>query len=196
MNTHELLDKAWQAHEMMQSVARDELAIQQPIDEIALLFARQSEMLTFAEQVKLMGGARIGSVPNDTMVRQDQVNMNFNVRFEFVRIHPEWRIEAMCVLWGKAPLHTRALELYGSGCIVHASYKLQTRMGYDQHTGYGYDVRVLNPAGCMDPADIKGDPAMEAEYQNSYGRFSYWQHGTYPFLKPRVNLRDPQPQSS
>ncbi len=113
---------------------------------------------------------------------------SFAVRFEFLRVPGAlWRIEAMCVLSGEAPLHEAWLEMYGSGCVVHVSYKLPTRDAYDQHTGRG-------PYASQWPEQ----PTYRASYTNSYGRFAYYQHANFEdrifgstwFLKPRVNERD------
>jgi hypothetical protein len=107
----------------------------------------------------------------------------FDVRFEFLRLpltgsregFRDWRIEAMCVLDGNAPLHSQHIERFGDPCIVHASFKL------DDEGEYAKAKAELSEFGFP----------FCAEYSNSYGRFSYWNAGRY-YLKPRVNLRDPR----
>lgn len=149
------------------------------IDEVAVVFSTQSELNDFRTAAVAQGLENFNSVPMDTMVRQDEPG-EFLVRFEFLRLPgiADFRIEAMCVLGGVAPLHYRHLAQHGTGSVVHASFK---------------------------PADYAGakslmadDYEMQAEYRNSYGVFSYWRtHDENsqwePYYKPRANLRDAQP---
>lgn len=147
------------------------------IDEISLLFGSEQEL----EQFLALAEPHVdhfNSVPRDRMWRDDgEEEQWFDVRFEFLRIPTYmWRIEAMCVLDGSAPLHAQKLRDRGRGCVVHASYKLP-----DEATYYAHKSIVK---------DVSGRTA-DAEYHNSYGRFSYWNVlGGRFYLKPRVNLRD------
>lgn len=149
------------------------------MDEVAILFHNEGQLLTFVEDAKRLGLEHFNSEPRDTMRRQDISGQEFEVRFEFLRL-PErtWRIEAMCVLDGDAPLHRQAADEYGAPCVVHLSYKLPSLEEYQEQ------VRAH-----MDKGDAKA-----AEYRNSYGMFSYWrpagQSSRLPYWKPRVNLRD------
>lgn len=112
----------------------------------------------------------------------------FKVRFEFFRGQLDetehralpWRVEAMTVLDGMAPLHADP-----NGRVVHASYKLGSLRDYTNELGRLEKEFGLKPV---------------AHYRNAYGRFSYWENGDFPWggsgsdkgilLKPRVNLRD------
>jgi hypothetical protein len=150
------------------------------VDEVALLFSSSDELHRFiAYAVDVADADYFNSVPRDTMRRMDHPS-TFEVQFAFLRL-PErpWRIEAMTVLEGDAPLHRSALNMMGEGCVVHLSYKCADLDRY-QH-----EVRNL----------MNHEDRMMAEYRNSYGMFSYWQTqrrtpSLYPLLKPRVNLRD------
>lgn len=99
----------------------------------------------------------------------------FVVRFEFLRVPgAPWRIEAMCILSGTSAIH----DSMDTGDIAHASWKLPDVESYasQQRHLMGENVPLL------------------AEFRNSYGKFSYFgQVGKWPYLKPRVNLRDIQP---
>lgn len=147
------------------------------VDEMALLFDYEDSLEEFVHHAGVAGLINFNSVPRDTMVRQDKAQ-SFVVRFEFLQPmkHP-FRIEAMTVISGDAPLHARRLEQSRNGCVVHASYKLGTLDEYNAETArLAEDIRV----------------AKRAEYRNSYGMFSYWRVWEAPgiYLKPRVNLRD------
>lgn len=156
------------------------------MDEVALCFHNEEALIEFVEHAKRLGLEHFNSVPYDTMKRQDKLGEEFGVRFEFLR-HPEreWRIEAMAVIDGEAPLHKEALDKYGAPCIVHLSYKCEDLDAYQMEVR-----RMFNDRGAT----------KVAEYSNSYGMFSYWrphgQQSMLPYWKPRVNLRDVMAQSS
>lgn len=156
-----------------------------PIDEVALCFPTEAmldEWLVLVDYDPLLTHYRS---ERDRMVRMDKEEW-FDVRFEFVTVsigekeHP-WRIEAMVVLEGEAPLHDALLKLTkGSPGIIHASYKLDTEDEYDIE---------------MEALETELGMRRMATYRNDYGRFSYWRPGSFPVgpgvhLKPRVNLRD------
>lgn len=147
------------------------------VDEVALLFPDHAELDSFYQwAIGVAGMENFFSVPRDTMVRRDATGL-FGVRFEFLRHEgADWRIEAMAPLSGEYPLHAKHLRMFGNGCIVHVSYKLQDVGAYEE------EVETLSTGGgfcCM------------ASYENTYGRFSYWEHlDTLYYWKPRVNLRD------
>lgn len=152
------------------------------VDEVALLFHSSVALDAFLKAIP--GGVEnFNSVPCDVMKRQDQGG-SFQVRFEFLRFvdaHPlrfltdaPWRIEAMCVLEGDAPLHRQKIAMSEElPVIVHWSYKLPTLESYQ---------------GAVRAHRLQGP--MRAEYSNSYGMFSYFGNNGAPYMKPRVNLRD------
>ncbi len=146
------------------------------VDEVALLWANAAELESFRQwAVTVAGMENFNSVAKDTMLRHDR-DQWFDVRFEFLRLpDTDWRIEAMCVLDGEAPLHQQHLDIMGNGCVVHVSYKLPELESYDVAKDF------LIEAGCV----------PHAEYQNTYGMFSYWlaDEGLF-YYKQRVNLRD------
>lgn len=145
-----------------------------PIDETSLLFSTPEELAEFVDDVRMLGLDHFNRVGEDPMRRQGvPIAESFLVRFEFLRIPGEnWRIEAMCKLAGRAPLHEEFIRTRGSGSVVHLSYK---------PTDYLDGMIQLHQ---------KGDDFV-AEYRNSYGQFSYWRRGRIdPYIKPRVNLRD------
>lgn len=181
-----------------------ELHLPGNVDEVSLLFADPEELEAFRLWAIADGGmdnfARVDDdvavcvgadwwtpEAHETALPVRPVE-SFAVRFEFLRLPAaQWRIEAMCILAGTAPLHEAWLEMYGSGCVVHVSYKLPSRADYDQHTKGGPQ--------CSQWPD---QPTLRAQYANSYGRFAYYQHDNFEdsigrhswFLKPRVNERD------
>jgi hypothetical protein len=175
MNTVDLLNSALNAVHVTRSFDEGGSIIPTPIDEISLLFKYQHELLQFRDEAIALGAFHFNSVVRDRMDREDVAHSNFDVRFEFLRIEDDWRIEAMCPMWGTYPLHAAELRKNGSGCVMHASYKLPTEEDYFVHIG-GLDSTL----------------SFGASYRNSYGRFSYWSDpvSKFPWFKPRVNLRD------
>lgn len=181
----------------MQYTMEVDLFVQGTCDEVALVFETTQELDEFLLTATRFGVEHFNSVLQDTMklgnysgafrqylpedvrkkVWTDNVNgeCEFGVRFEFLQVPgADWRIEAMCPLWGLAPLHARMLDKRGSGSVIHVSAK------------YGNTDTYQNK--CDELKDVV--PFM-AEYSNDYGRFSYYVvNGLY--LKPRVNLRDLQ----
>lgn len=181
-----------------------ELKLPGNVDEVSLLFADPEELEAFRlwaiEEGRMNNFARVENdfaicigadwwepVTSETALPVRPIE-SFAVRFEFLRLRAaQWRIEAMCILSGDAPLHKEWLERYGSGCVVHVSYKLPSRDAYEQHLRRGPQ--------CSQWPD---QPAFRAAYGNSYGRFAYYQHDNFEdsigrnawFLKPRVNERD------
>lgn len=166
-------------------------------DETSVLFSNEEELDKFVTWAKGVGFEHIGSVPEDTMAQTygnsaahipNIAGPAFKVRFEFLKM-PEfpWRIEAMCVLDGVAPLHEEALRRMGEGCVIHISWRAAPngdKDGYERHRA------VLDSVVVGKPQENLGLVAL-AEYENSYGRFCYYgAPGKPPYLKPRVNLRD------
>lgn len=157
-----------------------ELFIKATADETSLLFADADELKQFVRWAEQNGMEHFNRVESDRMVRVDRnATEGFDVRFEFLRWPDQpWRIEAMCVLDGQAPLHEAHLETHGSAKPVHVSFKCDTLPAYN------------NMKRTMADDGVEQIP-FHAEYRNSYGLFSYWGVGNF-YLKPRVNLRDPQ----
>lgn len=149
------------------------------IDEVAICFRAERSLIDWVDEATANGLDHFNSVPYDTMRRQDIAGESFGVRFEFLRWEGyPWRIEAMCVMDGWAPLHDAAMNQDGSPVVIHVSYKVDNLVDYQE------EVRILRDSGL----------AMKGEYMNSYGIFSYWPgpNGSFPYVKPRVNLRDEQ----
>lgn len=147
------------------------------VDEIALLWENPAELDSFCTWAAANGLEWFNSVPVDTMERQDlERDEQFQVRFEFLRFPgSDWRIEAMCVLSGDAPLHSKHLRMLGNGCIVHASFKVADEDSYLDSFDWLTEAQFVKMA----------------EYVNSYGWFSYWETlDSMHYFKPRVNRRD------
>jgi hypothetical protein len=155
-----------------------DLHLRYVIDEIAVVFDTQSGLTEFVNECKAFGMSHFNSVSSDVMRRQDG-DQEFLVRFEFLRMPGwDWRIEAMCVLGGSAPLHEVHLARHGTRSIIHASFKGFAGGDADEYE----DMKRLTESE-LGP--------FKAEYRNSYGMFSYFDQGPdLPYLKPRVNLRD------
>jgi hypothetical protein len=139
------------------------------LDEVSILFKSQAELTGFTSFAPALGLEHFNSV-RDTMTREDDESQ-FDVRFEFFRVpgHNDYRIEAMCVVDGVAPLHEEMVN----HDMPHVSFKCEDPMHYN------HVLSVLQSAGWP----------RQAAYRNGYGQFTYV--GAYPpYLKPRVNLRD------
>lgn len=160
------------------------------IDEVSILLKSVEAQERFLGWCIASGMKHIGQVEHDwlhsteervTHIIDDHTGRSllvahddmFAVRFDFVK-PPEaaWRIELVTVTDGTAPLHEQAAE----GTAFHASFKCSSPEHYETK------LRELR-AWCRDSYPIR------AEYQNSYGIFSYAGFAP-PYLKPRVNLRD------
>lgn len=159
------------------------------IDEVSLLFGTVEELEAFVEWAKQHPSLEHFNATEDTMDREDK-DQSFRVRFEFIRPtdltkdYAPWRIEAMCVLEGIAPIHETVLQEHGSGAVVHLSWKHTSEEIYESYLRRDVQQMMKNKPGV-----VTGNPDhFVGAYRNSYGRFSYW--GRRPFLKPRVNLRD------
>lgn len=178
MNTKSMMEEAYEAW-LRAGAVLNRLNPGAEIDEMAFVFATPKELDRFVLDAK---AENFNSVKSDQMVRQDR-QQSFEVRFEFLQgSKVPFRIEAMCVLSGDAPLHARHLHVHGSGSLVHASWKCGWQEMYDA------EKERMRPCSFF-----------QAEYRNSYGMFSYWKmredvrsRGALGplFLKPRVNLRD------
>lgn len=145
------------------------------VDEVSLLFNDATELDSFVTWARDAAGLEHFNTVQDTMARQDMQG-SFEVRFEFLRFKgADWRIEAMCAMEGEYPLHSKHLRMFGNACIVHASFKVADLAAYDE----AVEVLLEHGLGRM------------AEYQNSYGIFSYWESlDALHYFKPRCNLRD------
>jgi len=136
------------------------------IDEIAILFKNEAEMMAFVQYAVKRGMINFDSVVRDTARGLEGV---FDVHFEFLR-WPErdWRIECMTVLAGHSNVH----DPMRNHSLVHASFKCIDQAHYDH---------VCNV--------MAGRQKCQGAFENSYGRFAYF-GAWHPYLKPRVNLRD------
>lgn len=156
------------------------------IDEVAIQCGTSLLLDTMVGYLKYEHGAdHFNSVDRDYMQRLDlpflpmwsarRSKRGFGVRFEFLRLPATlWRIEAMAVLDGSAPLHSQHEARHGDPSVIHASFKCEDVAEYEDVKKFLMDLSTL---------------PFVAEYRNSYGQFSYWQCGRY-YLKPRVNTRD------
>lgn len=180
----ELILKAERAQAQAQQELHLSLMMPGGIDEVSLLFATDAQLTQFVSAAVKLGMEHFNGVL-DTLERQDEEGV-FGVRFEFLRWPgSDWRIEAMCVAGSVAstdlsiaPLHSAALEEMGfEPVVIHASFKVGDEGEYESARD-ALDNRFRAVGG------------MRAEYQNTYGRFSYFGDGTSYYFKPRVNLRD------
>lgn len=151
-----------------------DLLLPYKIDEVSLLWSTLAQLRDFASWANDNGADVFNAHVVDHMHRLDQPG-DFDVSFEFLRVPPHpWRIEAMCAGNGHSPLHTRQLQQFSPGCVMHASFKCEDRDAY-KAAGEALAGAGLAPA---------------AAYQNGYGLFSYWGPIGNVWVKPRVNLRD------
>lgn len=184
----QLVYVAQDAQQVAQAELNIDYGIQRQVDEVSLLFQWGHELDRFVNAAKYLGLEHFNSVPSDTMIRTG-VSEGFIVRFEFLRIPKvDWRIEAMQIIAGLAPLHRERLRKSGAGCVVHASFKCEDVQDYADAKAQLRQRRV----------HFETRLESAAEYSNSYGIFSYWQseRGSLlqrPYFKPRVNLRDTLP---
>lgn len=156
------------------------------IDEVSVLFRTAAELEAFLEwAVECKGLTHFNGVTDEcrsrALPRGDA--HRYTVRLEFLRLPGvDWRIEAMVILDGTAPLHSQHLNDHGSGCIIHASFKAKD---------LGFYLQYRDTLEAMD--SLCGPIPLRAEYENSYGRYAYYgdhQPETSWYIKPRVNLRD------
>lgn len=176
------------AHVVAQWQCDTELFLGVDVDEISLLFQSEAQLDSFVQwAVESKGLTNFNSVKDgcrSVQVTNGGNQHNYRVRFEFLSMPGvDWRIEAMCILSGDAPLHRIHLSRYGVSPI-HASFKLKTLEGYTDM--------------CKHLATYGPGLVPIVEYENSYGRYCYFGGDDMDriYLKPRVNLRDPETPSS
>jgi len=175
--------QAVQTHSKAQFTMDTDWMLPYKIDEISILFRYPGAMQRYVDWLKLKGGSHFNAHILDRMARTDLTGnhqappspQHFDVQFEFLRVpgDPDWRIEAMNVRSGKAPLH-EALLAKKEMAVAHASFKL------DGFPAYRAACLSMGAAGLR----------QVAAYRNSYGVFSYWSGLSSFYLKPRLNLRD------
>lgn len=145
------------------------------VDEVSLLFKEKEELERFVFWAVNEKNLSNFASRKDTLYRLDK-REQFNVQFEFLRDpSKKYRIEAMCVLDGKAPLHEHKTHLFGEISVMHVSFKC------DSLEEYFKSMDMLHQDGWD----------FFAQYVNDYGLFSYFRmQGNSIYLKPRLNLRD------
>lgn len=152
-----------------------------PFDEVSLLFGIREEFLRFCDEANERGLHFNGVVEHQQQIGGEE---KFTTNFEFIWPYPDadWRIEAMFVASGDAPLHRRFLtDSYSDVAVVHVSWKEQGPEEY-------FASRI----------EMEYNMGMELarEYRNGYGRFAYYpvvgpEHGRLlTYIKPRINERD------
>lgn len=184
---NDLAMRALSMRSVMQFEFDTELFVPHIIDEISVCFKHAGMMDRFVDWA-VNGGAehfnahvvdrmwRIAILPPSPQdVDRVEVPEWFDVQYEFLHLpgHQTWRIEAMQVLSGMAPLHDAAMQ-GRDAAIVHASFKVPTleHMHVAEHQLARAGLRSL------------------AGYRNAYGVLSYWKGRHDVYVKPRVNLRD------
>lgn len=148
------------------------------IDEYSILFAQRADQDAFSFNARTHGMERF-NFTDDYMSRMDDASdVGFGVHFDFLSVPAKpWRIEAMSItVPACAPLHHEAMhgnpQYIG---VFHASYKMPSAVAYEE------ELERLSRLGLE----------MAAQYQNTYGKFSYWEVEPHlPWFKPRCNLRD------
>jgi hypothetical protein len=166
-----------------------QLFLKAHLSEIAVIFPNEEDLYTFVtarekEGMQTFNGQR--DLMRCQAGKADIQDTSFNVLFEFLNMPgDDWRIEAMCVTSGFAPLHRDQLgRISGLAsnkpATMHVSWKHET---IDEYEHFKAIMRGDNQLELVTPLELS------AEYVNSYGVFSYWRYGDL-YLKPRVNLRD------
>jgi hypothetical protein len=151
------------------------------IDEVSLLFRTPDELDAWTYWASELKGLDHFNSVEDVCTSVANVEESYGVRFEFFKLPGlDWRIEAMCITGGTAPLHRIHLERYGTANVIHASYKLPTIGSYRQN-----EAEMARYAPGL---------TKIVEYANSYGLYTYYGGSDIDryYLKPRVNLRDLQ----
>lgn len=171
-------------HDLLLSIANENFnsarrLLLRNYDEMSILFETEAELEVFVRDMR-----ERGLWFNESQEQQHITSSNsyaFGTDFQFVWPYQDapYRIEAMRVTDGYAPLHERHLSAHGSPSTVHASWKLPNM------AMYSFEKERLAEEGFQ----------FHQEYRNNYGIFSYWSpRGTSDaptlFYKPRVNTRD------
>ena len=160
------------------------------IDEIAVVYHTVAQLEEGVRRFELAGTKEFNRTRDEMHCTHSRIEglegTSFDVQFVFLQKPGSvWRIEAMCVLGGDAPLHMEILrKSKGEPRVVHASWKHTSERYYNA-------MKLHMEDATLEPSIASDNPpfSMVAQYRNSYGVFSYWpKFGTY--LKPRVNLRD------
>lgn len=164
---------------MYLNYARRETKNKLAFDEVSILFREKQPFLELVQEAKREGLWFNHS--QETQVDTKTGNV-YHTNYQFLWPDREagWRIEAMHITGGFAPLHEEIMQAKGTPCIAHVSYKLDS---VKEYRAARRDLRKLIHRNSL------------AEYQNGYGLFSYFpiydEHGKVRvYIKPRVNIRD------
>lgn len=158
-------------------------------DEISLYFPDVDQLDQFVALAKERSRWFARSDEDQTLLTQGgwgwiPATKEYSTAYEFISPFHDapWRIEAMAVTKGTSALHNSLPEPFSPAgirrvSVAHASFKL--------HSAPDYTDQRANMDGAMGPFHLRG------EYENSYGRFAYYQTKVLEFfVKPRVNTRD------
>lgn len=146
-------------------------------DEVSLLFRDKKSLDKFTKDMKGRGLWFNESFESQQNTATDEWEFDTEFQFSLPYMNASWRIEAMRVECGHAPLHQRHIEGHGAPSVVHVSWKAPTREEY-----------LLEKVALFEEG-----MTFHAEYENSYGIFSYWsfeKDNVFMYYKPRVNVRD------
>ena len=178
------LAKVHRLRQHMSAELNMSLGIDAEVDEMSILFTDPQCMEDFVEYVgDNMQVEELPPVERTRVTRRDAPGQ-FDVAYRFLNFPQfEYRIECMHIFpeldnlgneeeaFGEPsyPLHLPIAQLG----VAHASWKCADIEQYN-----GHDATLVGQS-----------IPREAEYENDYGRFTYWGK-RIPYLKSRVNLRD------
>lgn len=150
------------------------------VNEAALLFGDEDTLYQFAEDIHRDHAWHIFNTVEDsgpivsTQAGDDRTA--YHAKYVFVSDYrrPDFRLELMLIREGYSSVHSPMLsDSSDRPHLVHVSWKAPSL------EAYGSQLRRLRDAGIKEVAALSSD----------YGHFSYWGM-LWPYLKPRVNLRD------
>lgn len=174
----------------------------QEVDEVALMFSQEHEVMKFIKAAVQVPGVKLFNVAHDN-VQTYPIRRQYGVEYYFLETEWGYRVECMRLSGGHSPLHGGIENTYfdtvgnqlDSG-IVHYSFKCT------DETEYANALKVMETG--------LWHHAMTCE--STYGRFSYWMTDEETdrrlvadgidwclaekgktleaYIKPRVNLRD------
>jgi hypothetical protein len=173
-----ILDKIRAEHQTAQEQARGMFGAEMVVDEMAVWFPRPGMVLSWITEMVSRPEFHLFNAAGG-IVNTSPISSTYEVQYWFMdSLKDNFRIEAMCLLAGYSPYHSKFVEAVGGNycAIAHASFKVNSE---EEFANAGHTLRQ------------NGYEVMQ-HCTSEYGRFSYYVNQDAPgcVLKPRLNTRD------
>lgn len=179
----------------MAQAALDHIGVQATIDEVALRFQSESDLMMFLKHAVMIDGVTLFNYAVDH-VETYPIRSQYNVKYWFLTTPRGYRLECMFIEpgGGFSPLHNAHTMQNSFETPVHYSFKCFDASQYEQAT------KVM---------ERENDWVLAQNCHSTYGQFAYYltdpetdyalekagYRWTNTYIKPRMNMRDGYPKS-